>query len=119
MYIRTTKRRNTDGSEVRYYQLAENVWDPERRCAIAKVLYNFGRADALDGDALKRLARSILRVVDPDAGELPIVESVGDGTPVTLRHSWPYGAVFALDKLWKELGIDTTLTACAREQRPL
>jgi hypothetical protein len=30
MYLRTTKRRNADGSEVRYYQLAENVWDAAR-----------------------------------------------------------------------------------------
>ena len=30
MYLRTTKRRNADGSEVRYYQLAENEWDAAR-----------------------------------------------------------------------------------------
>ncbi len=48
MYLRVTKRRNADGTEVRYYQLAENAWDPERGCAVAKVVYNFGRADQLD-----------------------------------------------------------------------
>ena len=30
MYLRVTKRRNADGTEVRYYQLAENTWDAER-----------------------------------------------------------------------------------------
>jgi hypothetical protein len=60
MYLRTTTRRNTDGSQTRYYQLAENVWDATRRCAVAKVIYNFGRADQVDGEKLRRLAKSIL-----------------------------------------------------------
>ena len=62
MYLRTTKRRNADGSEVCYYQLAENVWDAQRGCAVAKVIYNFGRADQVDAAKLRRLAASILRV---------------------------------------------------------
>ncbi len=72
MYLRTTKRRNADGTEVRYYQLAENIWDAARGCAVAKVVYNFGRADQVDGEQLRRLARSILRAVGPSrfaAGE--------------------------------------------------
>ncbi|MCC6558754.1 MAG: hypothetical protein IT372_37955 [Polyangiaceae bacterium] len=39
MYLRETKRRNADGSVVRYFQLAENTWDAARGCAIAKVVY--------------------------------------------------------------------------------
>jgi len=46
MYLRTTKRRNTDGSVAIYHQLAENRWDAERGCAIAKAVYNFGRSGA-------------------------------------------------------------------------
>ena len=116
MYLRTIKRRNGDGSEVRYYQLAENTWDPKRRCAVAKVVYSFGRADALDGDMLRRLARSILRVVDADPGAVALAAQ--DGTSdVRLRDSWPYGAVFVLEQLWKELGIDATLSACAARKR--
>ena len=45
MYLRTICRRNADGSVVRYYQLAENTWDPQKRCAVAKVVYSFGRGD--------------------------------------------------------------------------
>ena len=30
MILRTTPRRNRDGSEVAYYQLADNVWDAKR-----------------------------------------------------------------------------------------
>ena len=52
MYLRMTRRRNADGSEARYYQLAENVWDAAKGCAVAKVIYNFGRAEQLDADAV-------------------------------------------------------------------
>jgi hypothetical protein len=62
MYLRTTRRRNRDGSVVEYYQLAETRWDPEKRQPAAHVIHNFGRADTLDREALRRLARSISRV---------------------------------------------------------
>jgi hypothetical protein len=62
MYLRTTKRQNKDGSIVEYYQLAETRWDPTQRRPTAHIIYNFGRADALDREALLRLARSISRV---------------------------------------------------------
>lgn len=35
-----------DGSEVRYLQLAHNVWDPQKPRSTAQVVYNFGREDA-------------------------------------------------------------------------
>jgi transposase len=104
MYLRTTKRRNADGSEIRYYQLAENAWDAARGCAVAKVVYNFGRADQVDGDKLRRLAKSILRVF---GGEEPSTTGVpGD---VRIRDTRAYGGVYVVEALWKELGIDTVL----------
>ncbi len=62
MYLRTTKRKNKDGSVVQYYQLAHNVRDPITRKPVAKILHNFGRADKIDRDQLVRLCRSIARV---------------------------------------------------------
>jgi hypothetical protein len=53
MYLRTTQRRNKDGSVVRYVQLAHN-----RRVdgtTQAEVLLNLGREKALDRDGLARL----------------------------------------------------------------
>ena len=38
MYLRTISRRNKDGSEVRYVQLAHNEWDSVRKCSIARVV---------------------------------------------------------------------------------
>ena len=48
MYLRTTQRRNKDGSVVRYLALAENVRHPEKGYVEAKVVHSFGRADQLD-----------------------------------------------------------------------
>ncbi len=62
MYLRTTKRKNKDGSEVIYYQLAHNERHSETRKPIAKILHSFGRADELDRDQLVRLCKSIARV---------------------------------------------------------
>ena len=65
MYLRSTPRRNKDGSEVRYLQLAHNVWDPQKRRSTVQVVYNFGREDAANRDALGRLAASVTRFLDP------------------------------------------------------
>jgi len=113
MYLRTTKRRNADGSEVRYYQLAENHRDPERGCSVAKVIYNFGRADELDADQLRRLAASILRVV-PDEMTPSADTIAAGGGDVRIRDSWPYGGVHVLEQLWKELDIAAVLKSCAK-----
>jgi hypothetical protein len=109
MYLRTTKRRNADGSEVRYYQLAENIWDAARGCAVAKVIYNFGRADQVDAEKLRRLAKSILRVFGgDDPAAMPV--------DVRVRDAWPYGSVYVLGQIWKELGIETLLGRLMAEQ---
>jgi hypothetical protein len=42
MYVRTTTRKNKDGSVVRYLQLAESVWDAENRRSQTRVLHNLG-----------------------------------------------------------------------------
>ena len=62
MYLRTTKRKNKDGSEVLYYQLAHNERHPETRKPIAKIIHRFGRADKIDKDGLIRLCKSIAKV---------------------------------------------------------
>jgi transposase len=115
MYLRTTGRRNADGSVVEYHQLAENVWDPHKRCAVARVVYNFGRADELDREALRRLARSILRIFSAE-------QAVAADPEIRLLDSWPYGGLHVLDSLWHALGIDQVITERAahrRDRQPL
>ena len=67
MYLRVTPRRNKDGTEVRYLQLAHNVWDASAKRSKVQVIYNFGREGAADRQALERLVASVTRFLDPQA----------------------------------------------------
>ena len=87
---------------MQYHQLAENVWDAEKGCAVAKVVYNFGRADDLDRAALQRLARSITRVFGGDT------EATAD-PDLRVVDSWPYGGIYVLEALWRALGIPAVI----------
>jgi len=53
-YLRITERRNRDGSTVSYYALAENICNAAAKRAEARVVHNFGRADEVDRDGLRR-----------------------------------------------------------------
>jgi hypothetical protein len=102
MYLRTTSRRNADGSVVRYVQLAHN----HRKDGVtqAQVLLNVGREDKLDPDGLRRLVASSNRYLgEPSAGE-DVREAVGDA--LTITGSRPLGAVWLLDGLRRQLGVD-------------
>jgi hypothetical protein len=85
MYLRETRRRNGDGSEVSYLALAHNERDPVTGTSKAKIIHNFGRADSVDREALARLVRSISRFLDP-------VEAVASGGEVEVVDSRPMGS---------------------------
>jgi transposase len=104
MYLRTIGRRNRDGSEVRYVQLAHNEWDPRRKCSVARVIHSFGREDQLDRAALGRLVRSLSRVLEPE-------QALMATAPADLEYvrSAPLGGAWALDGLWRRLGIDRAI----------
>ena len=65
MYLRETRRTNKDGSVVSYLQLAHNERHPVTGSPVAKVIHNFGRADKVDREALRRLVASISRFLEP------------------------------------------------------
>jgi hypothetical protein len=99
MYLRSTPRRNKDGTEVRYLQLAHNVWDPQKRRSAVQVVYNFGREDTANREALQRLAASVTRFLDPGAA----LAASAEGLEFT--GSRPLGGTWVLDALWARLGI--------------
>ena len=111
MYLRRTTRKRKDGSEVGYLQLAHNEWDAKAGHSVVRVLYSFGREDRLDRGAIVRLIGSLGRVLAPDqalaaaAGELRFLESR------------PFGGAWALDGLWRVLGIDRTLSGLLEGRR--
>ena len=98
MYLRSTPRRNKDGSEVRYLQLAHNVWDPAAKRSKVQVLYNFGREDAASREALQRLAASVARHLEP--GKARAVAAEG----LEFAESRPLGGTWVLDALWGRRG---------------
>ncbi len=68
--MRTTKRKNKDGTVTEYYHLAHNIRHPDTGRSGPKIIHSFSRADRLDREQLARLYRSItrvcgLQVVDP------------------------------------------------------
>lgn len=110
MYLRTTQRRNKDGSIVRYYALAENVRHREKGHVEARVVHSFGRADRLDRTALERLVRSIRRVLDADAGE-PAADGSGQARRIEIEASFELGVVHVVAALWARLGIGRAIAA--------
>jgi transposase len=105
MYLRTTQRRDRDGSVVRYVQVAHN-----RRVdgvTQAEVLVNLGREDRLDADGLRRLVRSINRYLGEPDDAADVAEVAGDA--LTVVESRPVGTAWLLDGLWRQLGVDTAL----------
>jgi hypothetical protein len=117
MYLRTTRRKNRDGSEVVYYQLAHNVRHPDSGQTVAQVIHTFGRKDELDREALVRLCRSIARVcglkVEDPLGDQAVPASSREMTAlpegVTLIGSRRLGLVWLVEALWERLGIGATL----------
>jgi hypothetical protein len=103
MYLRTTQRRNKDGSIVRYYALAENVRHPEKGHVEARVVHSFGRADRLDRAALERLVRSLRRVLDADHGEAP-ADAKGQERAIEIEASFDLGVVHVVEELWARPG---------------
>src|SRR4029450_3375558 len=111
MYLRTTERRNQDGSVVRYLALAHN----QRVGATTKanVLLNLGREDRLDPDGLRRLVRSINRYLgepDTDGTDPPAAPGTATGADgLRLIASRPAGAAWLLHSLLKALDVDSAL----------
>jgi DDE family transposase len=103
MYLRRTQRRTRDGASVGYLQLAHNVWDPGSKQSRVRVLYSFGREDQLDRAAITRLVGSLRRALEP--GEA----LAAAGGELEFLESRPMGGAWALDGLWRVLGIDGTL----------
>lgn len=123
MYLRTTKRKNKDGSVVAYYQLAHNERHPVTRKPVAKIIHNFGRADQLDRDQLVRLCRSIARVCD-----LAVIDphdDKQDGAKINaflaeglkIDQTAELGSVLAVEALWDKIGLRETFCDIAKADK--
>jgi hypothetical protein len=115
MYLRTTQRRNKDGSVVRYYALAENTRHPEKGHVEARVVHSFGRADRLDRAVLERLVASIRRVLAEESGE-PMVERAGVGD-LEIEAVFEFGVAHVVKSLWNRLGIGAAIASKIAEKK--
>jgi len=117
MYLRTTRRKNKDGSVVEYHQLAHNVRHAETGQPVAEIIHNFGRADELDREDLVRLCRSIARVAGLEVRDLlalPDKTSTPEGTSalpegVKLIQTLGLGVPCVTEALWERLGLGPAL----------
>jgi hypothetical protein len=99
MFLRESRHRRASGEVITYLQFVESVWNPERRRADTRVIYNFGRADdETTCRKLRDLARSILRRVAPE-------ELIEERPDWKLLDCWPYGDLYVLEHLWTRLGL--------------
>ncbi len=117
MYLRSTKRKNKDGSVVEYYQLAHNERHPVTRKPVAKIIHNFGRADKLDRQQLVRLCQSIARVcgltvIDPFGQQQGDLFATEPGLPGDLKivNTVSFGTVLAIEALWERMGLKKTFS---------
>jgi hypothetical protein len=102
-YVKTSARTTRSGT-VRYLQLAHNEWDQDAQRSRTKVLYNFGREDELDKDAVRRLVAALSRLLDP-------AEALAAAEPgeLSVTASRPAGGIHVLDQLWRRLGLDVAV----------
>jgi len=119
MYLRTTQRKNKDGSVTKYYQLAHNERHPVTGKVTAKIIHSFGRADQLDREALVRLCRSVARVcgvevIDPLDGE---VRKGGLPEDVKILRTVDFGTVKIIEELWEQYGIGKIFREVAKKKQ--
>src|SRR3954465_794779 len=108
MYLRTSSRRNRDGSTVRYVSIAHNERSPGGP-SVAKVLLPLGREDRLDGAGPRRLVGSINRYLGEDAGsdagaQVGAEPGNGPGGGLTITDSRPAGGAGLLGGRWRAPG---------------
>jgi len=110
-YVKTSSR-TTRAGVVRYLQLAHNEWDAGTQRSRTRVLYNFGREDELDREAIVRLVTSLSRLLEPGAALAATAQ-----TGWEFVSSVPLGGAYVLDGLWRRLGIDVVIRGCVQDRR--
>ena len=108
MYVRTSFRKNKDGSVAEYLQLAHNYRDPVKGHSKTEILYNLGRKEEVDEEAIKRLINSLCRFISPEqATEAQARASHPELSKFVSSRSAGSGLV--LKGIWKHLHIDKAL----------
>ncbi|HQJ25252.1 MAG TPA: IS1634 family transposase [Bacillota bacterium] len=109
MNIRTTT--SVQGSKTYHYvQLVQSVRDEKTGKPKTIVLYNFGKPENIDIDAVRKLITSLSTLL-PN-GELVLEPSVGSALGEELLaflEARDFGGIWLLDALWKRLGMNKAI----------
>ena len=97
-------RENRSGGHT-YVSLAHNERDERDGVSRARILYNFGRKDRLDVDAVRRLIASLSRYLPGDEVASPLEAGVA-GEPLEFLAAKRLGPALVLDGVWRALGLD-------------
>lgn len=99
MYLRISRQKRADGSQVAHLQFAQSEWDPIKKRSRVRIVHTFGRAeDPAVIERLRRLATSILKHCAPE-------EVAAQDGQWRLIHAWPHGDLYVLEALWQRMGI--------------
>ena len=109
MYVRQISRKRSDGSRVRYLQLAEKVRDPDTGTPRDRVFFHLGREDQLDKGQLQRLVKSLSRFLGADEQAQLTARFEGLGSDLEVERSLALGGSYVLDAIWRRLEIDKAL----------
>jgi hypothetical protein len=117
MYIRTTARKNKDGSRVEYLQLAHNYWDPVKKRPRPKVIANLGRKDRLDLDRIRDMIRALSKLLP--ANEAAEIKAMIDAQGLPFKVNWAKsaGGLYFLRELWKAFGLKEFFEEKLQERR--
>jgi len=109
MNIRTTT--SVQGSKTYHYvQLVQSVRDEKTGKPKTIVLYNFGKPEDVDVDAVRKLITSLSTLL-PN-GELVLGPSVGSALgeeSLAFLEAREFGGIWLLDALWKRLGMNKAI----------
>jgi len=97
---------------VSYLQLAHNERHPVTGSPVAKVIHNFGRADLVDREALRRLVASISRFLEPE--QAVAAAAAGEVEVLDARRM---GGAWVLDRIWERLEIGAAIRKVAAGRR--
>lgn len=110
MYLRTV----TSGRH-EYVQMCHNQREGGSGPSRTRVLFSFGRKDALDVEALRRLVASISRYLDPaEAAEVRAAAGIELGA--RFLGAKQLGGTQVLDGVWHRLGIASGLERLLKER---
>ncbi|MDQ7033041.1 MAG: hypothetical protein Q9M37_10065 [Desulfonauticus sp.] len=116
MYIRTTARKNKDGSRVEYLQLAHNYWDPSKKRPCPKVIANLGRKDRLDVNRIRDMIRALSKLLPANEAAEIIAKIETLDLPLKVNWAKSAGGIYFLRELWKAFGLKEFFEKKLRER---